>query len=91
MRLFEKIEDKEERKKQYLALFLSLVFVILIIFVRIFLYEPPNKKTKTREGSRVDFGIFRSIFSQTAQDANDFVDPVDDYFRQQNPDNSSEN
>ena len=91
MSLIEKIRNKPEKTRNLIVAGISGFFVLVIAIVGWFVYEAPYKKNIRNEYSLVKTHYFKGFFLNAKKDADSFVEPVDEFFTQQNQDLSSEN
>lgn len=90
MSILESIRKQSPKKKHLIVSVISAFFLLIIILIGVFLYNAPYKKTIRREYSLHKEWSFKGMFSKANENANSFVEPVDEFFIQQNQDISSE-
>lgn len=90
MSVLESIRKQSSVKKHILIASISGFLLLIIICVGIFWYEAPYKKSFRREYTLHKKTPFQDMFSNATRDAEAFVSPVEDFFTQQNIENSSE-
>jgi hypothetical protein len=91
MSLIEKIRNKPEKTRNMIVAGISGFFVLIIILIGLIWYEAPYKRYVRREYTLTRLEYFKNFFSSAEKDADQFVDPIDDLFTQQNTDLSSQN
>jgi hypothetical protein len=91
MSLLEWIQKQPKKKKHIIVSVLSALGLLIIILIGVFAYSAPYKKSVRREYPLHKEWSFKRVFSNANQNANSFVEPVDDFFIQQNGEISSEN
>lgn len=84
MSLRELIQKQDQKKQHLIISVVSALLLIIILCIGWFVYEAPYKKGKRQEYSFVKEWSFKDMFSNANQNAESFVEPVEDFFIQQN-------
>lgn len=82
MSLIEKIRNKPEKTRNRIVAGISGFFVVLILLIGLLWYEAPFKRYVRRDYTLTRPEYFKKFFSSAGQDADQFVDPIDEYFTQ---------
>lgn len=90
MSLLQTIRNKPKRVQDRIVFGSALFLVLLIVLIGWFVYDAPYKKNNTTQTIVSDFSRLRGLFSNARKDADAIVEPVDEYFRQQNTNISSD-
>lgn len=82
MSLIQKIRNKPEKTRNRIVAGISGFFVLVILLIGLLWYEAPYKRYVRRDYTLSRFEYFKNFFSSAEKDADQFVDPIDEYFTQ---------
>jgi hypothetical protein len=91
MSLIEKIRNKPEKTRNIIVVGISVFLLLIILIVGLFIYDAPYKRYIRRDYTLSKPEYFKSFFPKANKEADQFVDPIDELFIQQNEDISSQN
>lgn len=89
MSLIETLRNKPPKTRHWIIVGISSFLLLVIILIGAIWYKPPYKRVDRPEYKLSNPRYFKNIFSNAGKNADEFVDPIDEYFTQQNEDNSS--